>query len=65
MPSPDLLLMVGLLVLQQVLHAREKRDLLDRFGKPAPPVMPTGKGLQQNAMATKLAQIEKERQPIL
>lgn len=37
MPSSEVLILAVLLVIQQVLHARERQTLLDRLGAPAPP----------------------------
>ena len=60
MPSADTLLLAGLLVLQQILHHREKNSLLDRLGKPAPPPPPPAHKIPQRTMADTLRTLGKD-----
>ena len=64
-PSADVLILAVLLVTQQVLHHREKRDLLDRLGKPAPPPVPKANKIPQKTMEDALRAMERERNEIL
>lgn len=61
MPSADLLLMAALLVVQQVLHHREKRDLMDRLGKPT---LPKGPTVHQTTMKEKMERIQRGGEPL-
>ena len=60
-PSADVLVLAALLVVQQVLHHREKSYLLERLGKPVPPPVPVAHKIPQKTMASAMEELERER----
>lgn len=59
-PSADTLILAGLLVIQQVLHHREKLQLMDRLGAKAPPPTPPARHIPQKTMAEFMKDVHKD-----